>query len=314
MADENHTPTADLDLLDALGRVGAAGLARLGPATVAVGRDDRGAGLVVAPDRVLTNAHNLRDRTTQVTLADGRRVQGAVVGADPQGDLVVLEVPTADAPAVTWSGAPPVPGQAVFSVARSHRGPRIALGLVSGVDRVLRGPGGRELSGAIEHGAALGRGATGGALVAPDGTVLGVNTHRLPTGSVLALAADDALTERVARMAGGQHVRRPALGVAVAGPDVAARLRRSVGLDERSGLLVREVDDDGPAAAAGIRPGDLLVRAGDTDLDRPAALVRALDAVDPDGVLALSVVRGVEELELEVDLSNAPSGRGTAAG
>ena len=67
-------------------------------AAVAIGRDRRGTGVVIGPGQVLTNAHNLRDRTTEVTFADGRSVQGVTAGIDADGDLAVLTVDTADAP------------------------------------------------------------------------------------------------------------------------------------------------------------------------------------------------------------------------
>ena len=72
------------------------------PAVVAIGSRGRGTGFVVAPGRVLTNAHNLRDRTTQVTFADGRSVQATVVGSDVDGDLIVLEVDTAGVTPLAW--------------------------------------------------------------------------------------------------------------------------------------------------------------------------------------------------------------------
>ncbi len=65
-------------------------------AVVTIGSRGRGSGFVVAPGKVLTNAHNLRDRTTQVRFADGRAVQATVTGSDLDGDLVVLDVDTAD--------------------------------------------------------------------------------------------------------------------------------------------------------------------------------------------------------------------------
>lgn len=301
----NPEPPAAVDVARSLGDLARAVLERVGPATVAIGRDARGAGVVVAPGRVVTNAHHMRDRTTQVLFADGRREQGQVVGSDPHGDLVVLDVETSDAPGVEWSQTPASPGDLVFAVDRSHRGARLSLGLVSGADRELRGPSGRRLAGAIEHGATLGRGATGGPLVAADGTVVGVNTHRLPDGSVLALAADDDLRSRVGAMAGGEDVRRPALGVALAGPEVARRLRRAVGLDERTGLLVREVDPDGAAGAAGLREGDLLVAVDGEQLGSIAALAASLDRAGPGASVTLSVVRGAEDVDLVVQLSPA---------
>jgi S1-C subfamily serine protease len=86
--------------------------------------------------------------------------------------------------------------------------------------------------------------------------------------------------------------------VALAPADVAARLRRSVGLDERDGLLVRGVVEGSAAEAAGIREGDLLVRAGDTDLRSPDDLFAALGSVEAGGQLVIGLVRGTEELSV----------------
>ena len=70
---------------------------RIGPATVTIGRDRRGTGVVIGDGRILTNAHDLRDRTTQVAFADERVAEAEVLGADPEGDLAVLAVdPTGD--------------------------------------------------------------------------------------------------------------------------------------------------------------------------------------------------------------------------
>src|SRR5438046_436957 len=72
-------------------------------AVVGIGRRGRGTGFVVAPGKVVTNAHNLRDQTTEVHFADGRVAQGTVVGSDLDGDLVVLDIDTADVAALPWA-------------------------------------------------------------------------------------------------------------------------------------------------------------------------------------------------------------------
>jgi hypothetical protein len=103
------------ELQETVGRLAA----EAGPAVVSIGRNGRGTGFVIGADRVLTSAHNLRDRTVAVTFAGGRAEQGAVHGDDHDGDLVVLDVPTGDAPALTLADlgadAPPAaataPGQ-----------------------------------------------------------------------------------------------------------------------------------------------------------------------------------------------------------
>ena len=132
------------------------------------------------------------------------------------------------------------------------------------------------------------------------GRVVGINTHRLEHGFYLARAVDAALREAVDAMAEGRSFERVRLGVALAPPHVAARLRKSVGLDERDGLLVRGVVDDGPAATAGIKEGDLLVKAGEQDLRTADDLFAVLGGVEAGGQLAIALVRGAEELTVTV--------------
>ena len=76
----------------------------------------------------------------------------------------------------------------------------------------------------------------------------------------------------------GDATARPRLGVAIAPPRVARRMRRAVGLPEHDGVLVRGVQDDSPAARAGIERGDLIVAAGERAVDRLDVLYEALDA------------------------------------
>src|SRR3954462_2336133 len=90
--------------------------AGVGPSVVGIGRRGRGTGFVVAQGRVVTNAHNLRDDTTEVQFADGRVAQGTVQGSDLDGDLVVLEVDTADVVALGWADETPDVGDVVVTV------------------------------------------------------------------------------------------------------------------------------------------------------------------------------------------------------
>ena len=128
--------------------------------------------------------------------------------------------------------------------------------------------------------------------------MLALNTLRLGDRFALAQPADAAFQALVARLAAGESPSRRRLGVALAPAHVARRLRRSVGLPERDGLLVRGVEDDSPAATAGIEAGDLLVAASGTALTSADDLFAALEAAA--GTLTLTVVRGNEEREVEV--------------
>jgi len=271
---------------------------RIGPSLVTIGRHGRGTGVVIAPGQVLTSAHNLRDRTTQLTFADGRAVQGTLAGADVDTDLAVVTADTGGAPAVELADDAPAAGAIVFA-ASAPGGQRVTFGIVSATDRTFRGPRGRRVAGAVEHTAPLPRGASGGPVLDADGRVVGVNTHRLDGGFYLALPTGADLRARVARLAAGETIARRTLGIAVAPPVVAARLRRAVGLPERDGLLVRHVAEGSPAAAAGIQRGDLLVAAGGTPLADTDDLARVLDGLEGD-TLSIAVVRGAEELTVDV--------------
>ena len=282
--------------------------ARVGPSVVGLGRGwGRGSGVVIAKDRVLTNAHNVRRDQATVVFADGRRETGEWTAVDPDLDLAVLSVDTGDAPAVTWDPdeAPGV-GTPVLALANpGGRGLRTTLGFVASEGRSFRGPRGRRIAGAIEHTAPLPRGSSGGPLVDVEGRLLGLNAVRLEGGLILAVPANASVKERAESLGRGEAPTAPRLGVAVAPPRVARRMRRAVGLPEQSGLLVRGVEDGSPAAAAGIERGDLLVAAAGRELDAVDALYEVLDGVADDGSVELTVVRGTDERPVQVEFGAA---------
>jgi S1-C subfamily serine protease len=280
----------------------------VGPSIVGIGRGTRGSGVVIAKGKVLTNAHNLRGDEVTVTFADGRREIGKVAGYDGDGDLTVVDVDTGSATPVEWAdGSELAVGAPVFGAGASHGGgTRVTFGLVSAVARAFRGPGGRRIEGSVEHTAPLAPGSSGGALVDASGKLVGINTNRIGEGFYLALPADAALRDRIDALGRGESPRRQRLGVAVAPNHVAARMRRSVGLPERDGVLVRGVEDGSPAASAGIQGGDLIVEIGGRAITSPDDLVEALAAVE--FPVAVKVVRGADERTVQVGGETAATG------
>ncbi len=270
-----------------------------GPSVVGIGSRLRGSGVVIGDDRVLTNAHNLRGREVTVRFADGRTAPGSVAGADWDGDLAVVEVDTAGLPAVSWSPGGVTIGSAVFAAAALPAGgTRVSFGFVSSVERAFRGPGGRRISGSLEHTAPLAPGSSGSPLLDAEGALVGISTNRVGEGFYLALPADASLKGRVDALARGETRERAHLGIAVAPAHVARRLRRSVGLPQREGVLVRGVEEGSPAEAAGIAEGDLLVGVGGRLIDDVDALHEVLaDAGFP---LEVTLVRGTEERTVAV--------------
>ena len=281
---------------------------RVGPSIVGIGRGTRGSGVVVAPGKVLTNAHNLRGDEVTVTFADGRRLRGTVAGFDGDGDLAVIDVDTADAEAVGWADGDGLTiGAAVFAASASHGGgTRVTFGLVSAVARAFRGPGGRRIDGSVEHTAPLAPGSSGGALLDASGRLVGLNTNRIGEGFYLALPADAALRARVDALTRGESPKRPRLGVAVAPSHVARQMRRSVGLPERDGILVRGVEDDSLAAAAGIEAGDLIVEAAGRPIADADDLHAALASAEPP--FEVKLVRGADERTVQVGAQTRTAG------
>ena len=283
---------------------------RVGPSVVGIGRGrGRGSGVVLADGLVATNAHNIRGEETTVVFAGDRSAVGRVAGVDVDADLAVIAVDTGGAPAIAWADAEARVGAAVFALANPGGQLRTTFGLVSAVGRAFRGPRGRRIAGSIEHTAPLPRGASGGPVVDRDGRLLGIDTNRLGDGFYLALPADAELRQRLDALGRGETTARPRLGVGIAPARVARQLRRAVGLPERDGLLVRVVEDGGPADRAGLRTGDLVVEAGGRPVTDADELYEVLDQVGEGQTLTLRVVRGTDELTVTVGFGEEQAGR-----
>lgn len=302
-----------------------------GPAVVGLGRWGRGSGVVVADGLALAAPHHRHrggphhhphrggpfrhrgpqphrgeERESVVVFADGRAVDAETAGTDPRTGLVVLRLDTAGVTPVTPAADARLGDPVVALGNPGGRGLRVTPGHVAAEPRVLEGPGGRTGPTGIEHTAPLPRGASGGPLLDAAGGLLGINVLRPGWGLILAVATGADVAERAAAVAAGTMARPRTLGVALAPPHVARRLRRAVGLPEADGVLVRAVDDGSPAAAAGLGDGDLITAAGGRPVTEIADLARAIDAAPGDGRLTLTVLRGTETREVEVVLAAEP--------
>ncbi len=278
------------------------------PSIVGIGSRLRGSGVVISDGQVLTNAHNVRGDEVTVTFADGRTATGRLSGIDVDGDLAVIAVDTTGASPLAWSESDaPTAGAIVFAgAATPGGGARVTFGSISAVERSFRGPGGRKIGGSLEHTAPLAPGSSGGPLLDSGGRLVGINTNRIGEGFYLALPADGALRSRVEALGRGESVSRPRLGIAVAPARVSRRLRHSVGLPERDGVLVRGVEDDSPAARAGIRDGDLIVQVAGTPVTEADQLQEIL-ASSP-MPFEIKVVRGIDERTVSVGGEASASG------
>ena len=275
---------------------------RAAPAVVSIGRHHRGSGVVIEPGLVLTNAHNIRGDEVTVTFLGRRSERGRVSGVDIDGDLAVVAVETGDAPSIAWSSGEAAIGTLVFGVAATAGGgTRATIGYVSAIQRSFRGPGGRRIGGSIEHTAPLAPGSSGSPIVDEKGNLIGLNTNRLGEGFYLAIPADGTLRGRVEALGRGEGPRRRRLGVSVAPAHVARRLRRAVGLPPVDGILVRDVEADSLAAAAGLREGDVITSLDGRPVADPDDLLDAL--AEADASFDVTIVRGTDEMTMRAGVA-----------
>ena len=167
----------------------------------------RGSGIVVAPGRVITNAHNVGDADVMVSFPDGRRERGTVAGRDLDFDLAAVRVDTGKLDPVAWRPAATraAAGDPVIALANpGGAGVKAMLGFVSAVDRDIRGPRDRLITGCIEHDVRVPPGLGGVPLVDVEGRLLGLNCVRLEDGQIAAVRAGEELAERLEQLwAGG---------------------------------------------------------------------------------------------------------------
>ncbi len=259
----------------------------------------RGCGLVVARDRVLTLSRSLGRET--IELGFGGEVRSASTRArDARTGLSLLEVATGEVEPVSFSDRDPAIGDPVVALGDPGSGLRVTEGRVAAAHVELRSRSGRALH-AIEHTAPVPRGTGGGPVLDAGGALAGINVLRGDPGFVIALAGSvvQAAVQRLERGA----PQPPRLGVAVAPSHVARRLRGAVGLEQRDGVLVRDVEEGSPAALAGLRAGDLIVALGAQPVGSIDDLHASLESSVP--AATVGAVRGAEELELALDLSRS---------
>jgi S1-C subfamily serine protease len=267
-------PVSDGDLLDAYSLAVTAAAETVAPAVVHIdvrsnreGRDRRGSGsgFFFTPDGLLlTNSHVAHGaRELVVATQDGERFAADILGDDPDSDLAVLRVSTRAAPHVRFGHSGKLRmGQIAIAIGNplgfEHT---VTAGVVSALGRSLRASTGRLIDDVIQTDAALNPGNSGGPLVDSRGQVIGVNTAIIPgaQGICFAVAADTAQWVLAQLLAHGR-VRRGWLGVAGMNAPLARRVARFHQIDNESGVRVRSVEQNSPAAVAGIESGDLIVR------------------------------------------------------
>jgi S1-C subfamily serine protease len=282
----------------------------------------QGSGVVIdaAKGLVLTNAHVVDDvDSVEVTLADGRQLDGTVVGTDRVTDLALVRISSKGkltAAKLGDSEALEVGDWAIALGSPYGLERTVTLGIVSSLHRDINSLGfaDKRLD-LIQTDAAINPGNSGGALINANGEVIGINTLvRSGPGAGLGFAIPINLAHRVAdQLASGGTVVHPYLGLQLV--PLTARVARDnnrdpdalVKLPERDGALVQKVLPDSPAEQAGLKRGDLVVEIAGQDVHNPSALLQQVEKSVVGQPLSLRVVRGQRELHLSIKPAQLPA-------
>ena len=266
-----------------------------------------GSGFVFADDGlILTNSHVVDGAAhVEVTLPDGRDCSADVVGHDPDTDLAVIRITAGDLTAATLGDSTRLrPGQLVVAIGNPYGFQHtVTAGVVSALGRSLRSRSGRLIEQVIQTDAALNPGNSGGPLVASDGRVVGVNTAIIAGGQGLSFAVpiSTAMLVVPALLRDG-HVRRGYLGIAGQTVPLLRRVTRFHHLVQDSAVLVTSVESGAPAHRAGLKDGDLIVAFDTTTISSLDDLHRALTDDRIGSRAMLSVLRGIDRVELTVHI------------
>jgi S1-C subfamily serine protease len=294
-------------LLDAYSNAVISVTDRVGPAVVRVEtgpklrnareRSGLGSGIVISPDGlVLTNSHVVgSSREIRLRDIEGIVTDARVLGVDPDTDLALLR---ADGVrdlryALLGNSKNLRRGQLVVAIGNPLGfESTVTAGVVSALGRSIRSVSGRTIEDVIQTDAALNPGNSGGPLVSSAAEVIGINTAIIngAQGICFAVASNTAqfvLSEIIRH----GYVRRAYIGVSGQTAPIPRRHAVLAGVENKMGALVAQIEPDGPAAKAGLLPGDVVIKLDGVDVNGVDDLIRALDRDRIDRTLEMDVLR-----------------------
>ena len=304
----------DEELLDAYSRAVIGAAERVSPSVANIetrhrvrGREagGSGSGFIFTPDGfILTNSHVVHGASRiDVTLPDSQRYRADLVGDDPDTDLAVIRVAAPNIVPVALGDSQKIrTGQLVIAIGNPYGFQcTVTSGVVSALGRSLRAQSGRLIDNVIQTDAALNPGNSGGPLVTSRGEVIGVNTAviRGAQGICFATAINTAKFV-AAKLIRDGFIRRGYIGVMGQDVPLARRVVRFHGLPQESGMRIEEVLESGPAAAAGLQRGDVIVELAGRPVAGIDPLHRLLTEAEVGVPLEIVVLRGVEKRQFAI--------------
>ncbi len=278
--------------------------ARAFTAEIRAGDSGVGSGLLWRPDIVITSEQALgKADSYEVTIAGAAPVRAMLAGRDAGTNVAALKLETAISAAVLEAAEPVAGSLALAFGADGHGGVAVHLGIVSAVTPEWRSRAGGRIDHRVLLDVALGEDEDGGPVLDASGALIGMSTlgHH---GAVLAIPPS-TIARSVEQLLQHGRVERGWLGIALQPVAVPEEMRASAG--QESALMVMNADKDGPAAAAGIAMGDVLLQIDGVPLDSMHALA---DRLGPDSIgkkLAAKLIRAGAILSVTATIAARPA-------
>ena len=270
-----------------------------------------GSGVIMSADGyVLTNNHVVQEADhIEAVLADGRRANARVIGADPESDLAVLKIDLPDLPVMTPSDSDRIEvGDRVLAIGNPFGvGQTVTSGIVSALGRDQLGI--NTFENFIQTDAAINPGNSGGALTDEQGRLLGINTA-IYSRSGGSLGIGFAIPVNVARQAlqdivqNGRVVRG---WIGVESTSLTPELAENLGAASAQGAIITGVLNGGPAARAGMRPGDVVTRINGRPIRTVAELRAGITALRPGTAATFTALRQGQNVEMQLVPGLRPS-------
>jgi len=269
-----------------------------------------GSGVIISADGyILTNNHVVEGaEAIEVQLNDSRSTRAQVIGTDPDTDLAILKIDLDRLPAITLGNSDSLQvGDQVLAIGNPFGvGQTVTSGIVSAIGRNQLGI--NTFENFIQTDAAINPGNSGGALVDVNGQLMGINTAiysrsggSLGIGFAIPVSTAKLVLEGIVKEG---VVRRGWIGVEPA--DLSPELMETFGVKARRGVLITGVLQNGPAARAGVRPGDVITQVSGQGVSNVSELLTRVAAIKPGTEAQFQVQRGESALTLSVTVGLRP--------
>ena len=263
-----------------------------------------GSGVIVSPEGyILTNNHVVEGADEiEVTLNDGRHAVGKVIGTDPDTDLAVLKIDLDKLPIIVLGNSDSLQvGDQVLAIGNPFGvGQTVTSGIVSALGRNQLGI--NTFENFIQTDAAINPGNSGGALVDISGNLEGINTAiysrsggSMGIGFAIPVSTAKQVLEDIVKEG---KVTRGWIGVEP--NDLSPELAETFGVKAKSGVIITGVLQNGPAARAGIRPGDVITGVAEKKIENVQELLTAVAGLKPGSATRFSLQRGGDKMEIDV--------------